>query len=326
MTTASQPSSGWWPAEDEATTDWLPDRDPTAAAEAGAGTGAGPRAEPDATGAAGSGWAGETPDATAGSTWAGETSHAAEADLGADAPRPVRLALGLAILAAERLRSTGRAAVERPRNAGPSAAFLTGVGLLQQTAAEAREVARRAMDRPAQLASRTATWAARLPGANVPRRSLWRSRERIDRVVAEARERGAAAVAESRADASAFVQATVSDAIAWAQAQAIPQIVDGLVPHLVDSVVPRIIDGAMPEIRARVLPDVIEDLTTDPRVRELAVEQGRGVVGEAAEHLRQTSANADNRVESAFHRLVRGSGAQPSDVDDTQAAPPANSA
>ena len=95
-------------------------------------------------------------------------------------------------------------------------------------------------------------------------------------MVAEARDRGAAAVAESRADATAFVQATVSDAIAWAQAQAIPQIVDGLVPHLVDSVVPRIIDGAMPEIRSRVLPEVIEDLTTDPQVRELAVEAGRG--------------------------------------------------
>lgn len=310
MTTASQPSSGWWPAEDEAATDWLPDREPPAEP----GTGAQVRPGAVATGAAGSTWAGGTQDAAA------DTGQAM------DAPRPVRLALGLAILAAERLRSTGRAAVDRPRNAGPSAAFVTGVGLLQQTAAEAREVARRAMDRPAQFASRTATWAARLPGANVPRRSLWRSRERIDRVVAEARERGAAAVAESRADASAFVQATVNDAIAWAQAQAIPQIVDGLVPHMIDSVVPRIIDGAMPEIRSRVLPVVIDDLTTDPRVRELAVEQGRGVVGEAAEHLRQTSASADDRVESAFHRLVRGSGGKSSDVDDAQAAPPANSA
>jgi hypothetical protein len=241
-----------------------------------------------------------------------------------EAPRPVRLALGLAILAAERLRST--ATQERARNAGPSSAFVTGVGLLQQTAAEAREVAKRAMDRPARFASRTAIWAARLPGANVPRRSLWRSRERIDRMVAEARDLGAAAVAESRADATAFVQATVSDAIAWAQAQAIPQIVDGLVPHLVDSVVPRIIDGALPEIRSRVLPVVIEDLTTDPRVRELAVEQGRGVVGEAAEHLRHTTSGADDRIESAFRRLVRRSDQQPSDVDDTGAAPPTNSA
>jgi hypothetical protein len=312
MTTGSQPSSGWWPAEDEAATDWLPDHEPggaeaAAEAEVGAGT----------SGTAGSTWAAGPPDPAAGRTGAGQAGEAS---------RPVRLALGLAILAAERLRSTGRAAADRPRNSGPSAAFVTGVGLLQQTAAEAREVAKRAMDRPGRLASRTATWAARLPGANVPRRSLWRSRERLDRVVAEARDRGAAAVAESRADASAFVQATVSDAIAWAQAQAIPQIVDGLVPHLVDSVVPRIIDGAMPEIRSRVLPVVIDDLTTDPRVRELAVEQGRGVVGEAAEHLRNTSASADDRVETAFRRLVHGSGAQTSDVDDAQAAPPADTA
>src|SRR5215831_2731692 len=264
MTMGSEQPGAWWPAEDDAATNWLPERELPPSAEAASTSTDGP-AEP---------------------------------------ARPVRLALGLAILAAERLRSTGRAAAERPRNAGPSAAFVTGVGLLQQTAAEAREVAKRAMDRPARLASRTATWAAKLPGANVPRRSLWRSRERIDRMVSEARDRGAAAVAESRADATAFVQATVTDAIAWAQAQAIPQIVDGLVPHLVDSVVPRIIDGAMPEIRSRVLPVVIDDLTTDPRVREMAVEQGRGVVGEAAEHLRSTTANADDRLESSFRRLV----------------------
>jgi len=281
MTTGSQQPSGWWPAEDDSAAAWLP--------ESEVPVGQGPPAGP-----------------------------------GGEAPRPVRLALGLAILAAERIRSTGRSARganERATNERQSEAFVTGVGLLQQTAADAREVARRAMDRPARLASRTATWAARLPGANVPRRSLDRSRERFDRMVAEARDRGAAAVAGSRADATAFVQATVNDAIAWAQAQAIPQIVDGLVPQLVDSVVPRIIDGAMPEIRSRVLPVVIEDLTTDPRVRELAVEQGRGVVGEAAEHLRTTSAGADDRLESAFRRLVRRPDQEPSDVE---AAPPAN--
>jgi hypothetical protein len=280
MTTGSQQPSGWWPAEDDPDTAWLPEREVPVSQ--------GPPAVP-----------------------VDET------------PRPVRLALGLAILAAERIRSTGRPAKpeERPRNAGPAAAFETGVGLLQQAAAEAREVARRAMDRPARLASRTATWTARLPGANVPRRSLDRSRERFDRMVAEARDRGAAAVAGSRADATAFVQATVNDAIAWAQAQAIPQIVDGLVPHLVDSVVPRIIDGAMPEIRSRVLPVVIDDLTTDPRVRELAVEQGRGVVGEAAEHLRSTSADADDRLESAFRRLIRR---PDQDESDVESAPPAN--
>jgi hypothetical protein len=127
----------------------------------------------------------------------------------------------------------------------------------------------------------------------------------LRRVAGEARKRGETAVAAGRADASAFLQANVADGIAWAQARAVPQIVDGLVPHLVDKVVPRLIDGAMPEIRSRVLPIVIEDLTKDPRVRDLVVEQGRGVVGEAAQQLRTTTATADDRVESAFRRLVR---------------------
>jgi hypothetical protein len=140
-------------------------------------------------------------------------------------------------------------------------------------------------------------------------------------MVSEARSRGQAAVAESRADASAFVEAAVADGLAWAQAQVIPQIVDGLVPHMVDSVVPRIIEGAMPDIRARVLPMIIDDLTNDPKVRDLALEQGRGAVGEAAEHLRSTTASADDRVEAAFHRLVRGGSGAADDAREP--APPA---
>ncbi len=83
-------------------------------------------------------------------------------------------------------------------------------------------------------------------------------------MAADARMRGQITVAAGRADARAFVQSTVDDGIGWAQAEAVPRIVDGLVPQLVDEVVPRIIEGAMPEIRARVLPVVIEDLTNDP--------------------------------------------------------------
>ena len=76
-------------------------------------------------------------------------------------------------------------------------------------------------------------------------------------------------------------------------------------PHLVHEVMPRLIDGAMPEIRTRVLPVVIEDLTKDPRVRDLVVAQGGGVVGEAAQQLRSTTATADDRSSPAFRRLVR---------------------
>jgi len=208
--------------------------------------------------------------------------------------RPGRMMLGLAVLAAERLRP-----------GPPNDAFLAGVGLLQQGATGARLLALRAMSPPARIASRAAGWAAFLPGAEASRRTLSRSRDRVGRAVLDARRIGAATVAAGRADATEFVQQTVSDGIAWAQARAVPQIVDSLVPHLVDEVVPRIIDGALPEIRERVLPVVIEDLTTDPQVRDLVREQGMGVVGEAAQHLRTTTSSADDRVESAFRRLVR---------------------
>ena len=65
MTTGSEQSGGWWPAEDDAATSWLPEREP-------------PPLSPGTDGP--------------------PTTNA----------RPVRLALGLAILAAERLRATGR--------------------------------------------------------------------------------------------------------------------------------------------------------------------------------------------------------------------------
>jgi hypothetical protein len=220
--------------------------------------------------------------------------------------RPGRMMLGLAVLAAERLRP-----------GPPNDAFLAGVGLLQQGATGARLLALRAMSPPARIASRAAGWAAFLPGADASRRRLSRSRERVGRAVLDARRIGAATVAAGRADATEFVQQTVSDGLAWAQARAVPQIVDGLVPHLVDEVVPRIIDGALPEIRDRVLPVVIEDLTTDPQVRDLVREQGMGVVGEAAQHLRTTTSTADDRVESAFRRLVRS----PQPDDETEATP-----
>jgi hypothetical protein len=131
----------------------------------------------------------------------------------------------------------------------------------------------------------------------------------------DARRRGAQTVAAGRAEASALVQSTVTDGLAWAQAQAVPQIVDGLVPHLVDEVVPRLIDGVMPEVRERVLPVIIDDLTHDPQVRDLVLEQGRGVVGDAALHLRTTTSSADDRVESAFRKLVRKGEASTPDVE-----------
>ena len=220
-----------------------------------------------------------------------------------DRPHPARMVLGLASIAAERLRG----------GAPTGNAILTGVGLMQQTAANARGFARRMLDPAARLAADTVDRASKLPGAAGPLRSLEKSRARWSRVVANARVRGAATVAAGRADAEAFVRSSVAETMSWAQAQAIPQIVDGLVPHMVDEVVPRILEGTLPEIRATVMPAVIDDLTHSPQVRELMLEQGRGVVDQAAEHLRSSSAAADDRLESAFRRLVRAPAPSPDD-------------
>jgi hypothetical protein len=212
--------------------------------------------------------------------------------------RVVRLALGMAVMAAEKLGA-----------GAPSERFLTGVGLLQQTALEAqqltRQLTRRTAGRAGRLASRTADWASRhVPGAEIPRQSMIRSQQRFGRGLTEARRRGEATVTAGRADASAFLRTSISDSMRWAQNQAVPQFVDGLMPHLVDDVVPRLIDGVMPEIRSKVLPMVIEDLANDPHLRSVVREQSKGAAEEATQHLRTTSATADDRIEAAYRRLA----------------------
>jgi hypothetical protein len=223
---------------------------------------------------------------------------------------PGRMLLGMASLAAERLRGGMPA-----RNA-----FVTGVGLFQETAAGVRDLGRRMMQPASRVAAdtvdRAIDRAATLPGSAIPARSIAQSRATLARVMAKARSRGQATVAAGRADAQDFVQSSVAETLSWAQAKAVPQIVDGLVPHLVDEVVPRILEGALPEIRAKLLPAVIDDLAESPQVRDLMLEQGRGVVGDAAEHLRTTTASADDRVESAFRRLVKGGGTPEGTTDD----------
>jgi hypothetical protein len=148
-------------------------------------------------------------------------------------------------------------------------------------------------------------------------RSFSRSRQLLTRVVSDAKKRGEASVAAGRAEASTFIQTSVTDGIAWAQAKVLPQIIDGMMPYFLNDVMPRVIDGVMPEIRSRVLPVVIDDLTHDPRLRELMLEQSKGAVGEATQHRRATTANADDRVERAFRR--RGGG-QPPTGNDTDAS------
>ena len=206
-----------------------------------------------------------------------------------------RTVLGLAVLATERLRA-------RP----PTGPFLTGVGLLQLGAAEAGEMVRRAMGPSRRVVARGAELASRLPGATASRRSLARSRERLGRVLDDARRRGEVTVAAGRAEASALVRSTMAEGLAWAQEQALPQLVDGLVPHLVDDVMPRVmprlIDGALPEIRSRVVPAVVDELTNTGEVQEALRHHARGVIDETLAHLHR---GADNHLESAVRRLVR---------------------
>jgi hypothetical protein len=222
---------------------------------------------------------------------------------------PVRVMLGMAVLAGERLSG----------GAPTSEAFATGVGLLQQGASEARKLAKRMIGPPIDTASQAVVQASDVPAPDPALRPFSRSRQLLTRVVSDAKRRGEASVAEGRAEASAFIQTSVTDGIAWAQSNVMPQIIDGMLPYLLNDVMPRVIDGVMPEIRKRVVPAVIDDLTHDPRLRDLLLEQSKGAVGEATQHLRATTANADDRLERAFRR--RGRGQQPSGSDSDASTP-----
>jgi hypothetical protein len=220
---------------------------------------------------------------------------------------PARLALGVALLAADRIRART-----------PSDAFLVGVGLVQQTVAEVRGLARRALGPPRWAASHTADWADKRTGVSPHAGLVARSRERLTELMLDARATGRATVAAGRDDANTFVRANVADGMAWAGTQALPRIVDSLVPHLVESVVPRLIEGALPEIRARVMPAVVDDLTNDPKVRDLVTEQSRAAVEDAVKHVHTDVANADSKVMKVLRRLA---GAGPADTQPPSGEP-----
>jgi hypothetical protein len=209
---------------------------------------------------------------------------------------PARLALGMAVLTAERLGNV------LPAND----TFTTAVGLVQQAAEETARAARNVAEPTGRAARLAAGWVGRLPGAELVRGPVEQAKERLIQISTEAGVRGRATVAAGRAEALAFVQSGVTDGMNWAQSHAVPQIVDELVPHLVEEVMPRLIDGAMPEIRARVLPAVIDDLTTNEQVRDLVREQGRLALSHTTDQLRASTATADDRVEQAFNRIFHG--------------------
>ena len=84
----------------------------------------------------------------------------------------------------------------------------------------------------------------------------------------------------------------------------VPRIIDGVLPYVEERVLPRLVDAAPPLIRERVLPLVIQDLTDDPLLRTLLLEQSRSIVGKATERLRVATSRADDRVEHAFHEFI----------------------
>jgi len=248
-----------------------------------------------------SGWSAETPDWP---RWPGREPEPGAPPQTGDTPcdrlrngdkgfHPAWLALGVALNVADRVRA-----------GAPSDMFLVGVGLAQQTAAEVRGLARRALRPPSWAASRTADPGVKRSGVSPNAGLVARSRARFNEMMLDARATGRATVAAGREDADTFVRASVADGMTRAGTQAVTRIVDSLVPHLVDSVVPRLIEGALPEIRARVMPAVVDDLTNDPKVRDLVTEQSRAAVEDAMKHVHADVAKADSKVMKAFRRLA----------------------
>jgi len=208
--------------------------------------------------------------------------------------RVSRLVLGLAVVVAEQV-------TQRPVGAGVEVA----VGAARRGADRARGLAL-AVSAPAGRAVGRASRAfAVLPGAARVTQPVTMARERLGAAARDTRRYGAATIGAGRAEAVTFLIESMDGGMAFAQREVVPPIVDGLVPHLVEKTLPRLIDGALPEIRLRILPVVVDDLTTDPKIRDLVAEQGRGMLGDAAHELRGSAASADERIESAFLRLLR---------------------
>jgi hypothetical protein len=187
-----------------------------------------------------------------------------------------RLALGATVLAGERLRL-----FDRP--VPGTLAVLVGV------AEQGRDTARRALRRAGESAKQIAP--------RPPRRV----RDFLD----EARARGNKTIRVGRLEARGWLNRTVDDSIRWAERTIIPRVVDDMTPHIVNHVVPKVLDGVMPHIRNRVVPVIIEDLSTDERIRALVAEQSHGMVTEATEELRETSARADDQLENSFRKLFK---------------------
>jgi len=181
----------------------------------------------------------------------------------------IRIPLGLAILVAERIRADLNTEM---RAAGTGTAFLVGLGDAAVTTAS--RIARaifQAGERPARMAAGLAESGLSTPPLRFAREPALRlqaaAADRFQATVV----RGRAITTTARAEAIAFLNAESANGIAWVQQQVTPVLID--------------------------------DLTTDPKVRELAMGQAQGALADAARELRQRSASADGWVESGVRRL-----------------------
>jgi hypothetical protein len=130
------------------------------------------------------------------------------------ASSPARMALGLATLAAQRLRGGV------PVGDG----FVTGVGLVQQTANGLRELSRRALAPASRLAAGTVGAAAALPVVGFGVRAALRARLRLAATVEQARALGHDTVAAGRADAERALRDGVERTRRLAE-QVVPRLV-----------------------------------------------------------------------------------------------------
>jgi hypothetical protein len=214
---------------------------------------------------------------------------------------PARLAVGLVLLAADRLR-IGDAVPAPARTALTTSLGLAGeaAGAVRHRRREAVRTVRAVAGTVDRLANRFADDHRTLTAP--ARRGTTAVRDRLDR----ARRAGDAVVSAGRADAEKYVAGRVEDTLTWAGRRVLPPLLDMAVPQLIDDVVPRILDGVLPQIRNRLVPAIIDDLADDPAVRDLVREQSRGLAAAAAAQIQDATGMADDRIETGLRRLFGG--------------------
>jgi hypothetical protein len=143
---------------------------------------------------------------------------------------PLRMALGLATMAAQRLRGGV------PVGDG----FVIGVGLVLQTANGLREVGRWALGPASRAANGALKGAAMLPVTGAPLRAAMRSERRIATAVDAARERGHETVELSRAEAEHLLRRGFGQTMGWTRKRVGHSVVDHLAARVADHVAARI--------------------------------------------------------------------------------------